>query len=290
MSKLQQKSYAKRFGKHRAHYIVTSVGAESCSDLCVDDGILSINGSEVSESSTMDDVVEMMLARKEQASLRIVRAAEGAPRKNKKKTGGTSSSTALVQKSEKSFEGKRKASSALSESKLPASSTSTKLVRKKARFVMPVAGRDGASANSLSGMTFVLTGIFPSVGGGTGLKLGKDRLKRMIQTFGGRVTSAISGKTNVLVVGKAPGFSKVSKARARSGQVQLMGVQGLVDAIKDNLITDGEPFVIQGGFSAGYGGNSRALTASARELEKVRGTTDAPMAIKSGKKSKKKKK
>ena len=63
--------------------------------------------------------------------------------------------------------------------------------------------------NNFAGKTFVLTGIFPEIGGGTGLSLGKARVKALIESFGGRVTGSISGKTDVLVVGKEPGYSKV---------------------------------------------------------------------------------
>ena len=47
------------------------------------------------------------------------------------------------------------------------------------------------------------------VGGGCGLELGKERVRQMITSFGGRVTSAVSGKTDLVIVGKEPGFSKV---------------------------------------------------------------------------------
>ena len=79
-------------------------------------------------------------------------------------------------------------------------------------------------AGSLKGKTFVLTGVFPEVGGGAGLDLGKARLKAAVEAFGGRVTGAISGKTDFLLVGKSPGFSKVSKARA-AGKVRGLTVR-----------------------------------------------------------------
>ena len=47
------------------------------------------------------------------------------------------------------------------------------------------------------------------VGGGCGLELGKERVRQMITSFGGRVTGAVSGKTDLVIVGKEPGFSKV---------------------------------------------------------------------------------
>lgn len=50
------------------------------------------------------------------------------------------------------------------------------------------------------------------MGGGAGLNQGKDRTKEMIESFGGIVTSAVSGKTNFLLAGRDPGRSKVSQA------------------------------------------------------------------------------
>lgn len=91
--------------------------------------------------------------------------------------------------------------------------------KKKARFVVPVPGKNGAaSSDSLKGQTVVLTGVFPEIGGGAGLSLGKDRAKRLLESFGARVTSSVSGKTTLLVVGKAPGYSKVRRALVSGGR------------------------------------------------------------------------
>lgn len=65
----------------------------------------------------------------------------------------------------------------------------------KVRFEIPRPGVNGAVPNVLAGKKFVLTGIFPEVGGGSGLDLGKERAKQMIESFGGRVTTGVSGKT-----------------------------------------------------------------------------------------------
>jgi NAD-dependent DNA ligase len=87
------------------------------------------------------------------------------------------------------------------------------LVAGRQKFVMPRPGANGASGVAVfEGQTFVMTGVFPEVGGGAGLSLGKDRVKKMIQSFGDHVTSSVSGKTNVLIVGKNPGMSKVTQA------------------------------------------------------------------------------
>lgn len=64
------------------------------------------------------------------------------------------------------------------------------------------------------------------------MNLGKDRVKRMVEAFGGKVTGAVSGRTHILVVGKEPGMSKVSKAEGQPN-CQLM-VSKLVVMIGNN--------------------------------------------------------
>ena len=56
---------------------------------------------------------------------------------------------------------------------------------KKQKFVPPRPGVNGAVANVLDGKRFVMTGVFPELGGGAGLNLGKDRMKALIESFGG---------------------------------------------------------------------------------------------------------
>jgi len=46
--------------------------------------------------------------------------------------------------------------------------------------------------------------------------------------------SSVSGKTSILVVGKEPGMSKVSKARQSGGKTKLLSVMELMDLIKGN--------------------------------------------------------
>lgn len=87
---------------------------------------------------------------------------------------------------------------------------------KKTKFQMPRPGQKGAIAGVFDGQRFVLTGLFPELGGGSGLNYGKDKMKALIENFGGRVTGAVSGKTNFVVVGKDPGASKVTKATSKS--------------------------------------------------------------------------
>ncbi|KAJ1844009.1 replication factor C subunit 1, partial [Coemansia sp. RSA 2703] len=64
---------------------------------------------------------------------------------------------------------------------------------------------DGAP-NCLEGLKFVVTGEFSD--------LTREQITDLIKTFGGQITSAVSGKTSYLVVGNDPGSSKISKAKS----------------------------------------------------------------------------
>ncbi len=59
-----------------------------------------------------------------------------------------------------------------------------------------------ASSNKLDGLTFVVTGTLP---------LGRDEVKDLIKSHGGKVSSSVSKKTNYVVAGEAAG-SKLEKA------------------------------------------------------------------------------
>ena len=162
---------------------------------------------------------------------------------------------------------------------LPMETSSSAIVlAPRQRFVVPVPGKDGASpADAFCDKTFVLTGIFPEIGGGKGLSLGKDKTKAMIVAFGGRVTSSISGKTDVLVVGKEPGMAKVSKARA-ADHVTMVSLKDLKDGLESGcprledfpVWSREEPMLIQN-FSAGYNGSGLALKASKKDLAVAQG-------------------
>ena len=75
----------------------------------------------------------------------------------------------------------------------------------KQRYDPPVPGKNGAMESALSGKTIVMTRIFPELGGGAGLSLGKDKMKKILTSFSARVTSALSGATDILMTGIAPG-------------------------------------------------------------------------------------
>lgn len=167
----------------------------------------------------------------------------------------------------------------------------TALVVGRQAFGVPKPGVNGASeATVFAGKRFCLTGVFPEIGGGSGLSLGKDRAKQMIEAFGGRVTGSISGKTDVLVVGKDPGFSKVSKARAQNG-IHLASLKEIKEGLDAGLASIEEfafcnreqPMMIQN-FSAGFktrdGFNGLALEASKEDLEIAHGLKPHPESVK----------
>ena len=153
-------------------------------------------------------------------------------------------------------------------------------------FIMPLPGRSGVEG-CMAGLTCVSTGVFPEVGGGSGLNLGKDRVKAMVQAFGGRLTGSVSGKTNILIVGKQPGMSKVSKARANP-KITLMTIHDLKAGLESgDVLAAAAPVQItqfSGGFvgaraaAMGLPGNGLALTASPEELRKASGI-EGPLAL-----------
>lgn len=57
----------------------------------------------------------------------------------------------------------------------------------------------------LTGLTFVITGTLPT--------LSRDAARELIKEHGGRVTDSVSRKTDYLVVGEAPGATKITKAQ-----------------------------------------------------------------------------
>ena len=84
------------------------------------------------------------------------------------------------------------------------------------QFKLLTPGVDGAIKGRLKDARFVATGLFPELGGGEGtLKVGRDNLKLMIESFGGAVTGSISGKTSIVVFGQSPGEKCLEKAKAK---------------------------------------------------------------------------
>jgi hypothetical protein len=144
----------------------------------------------------------------------------------------------------------------VTQTNIHSSSNELTLSRKRKAFSL-VPGQDGAQPHFFSKKTIVMTGIFPEIGGGAGLNLGKDRLKVILESFGARVTSSVSGRTDFLIVGQEPGMSKVSKARAQP-KCKLLNLSDMKLAVEGKKsLREIEPPQITN-YSFGYQGNGLA--------------------------------
>ncbi|KAI8338434.1 replication factor RFC1 C terminal domain-containing protein [Chlamydoabsidia padenii] len=76
----------------------------------------------------------------------------------------------------------------------------------------------------LAGMTFVLSGEFETIT--------KEDISDIIKTYGGRVTSAVSGKTTYLLRGRDAGESKLAKAK--SLKTKIMDEDGFYDIVQSS--------------------------------------------------------
>jgi len=76
--------------------------------------------------------------------------------------------------------------------------------------------------NCLAGFRFVLTGLLFS--------LTREEATDLIQQYGGRVTTSVSGMTAFLVAGAEPGESKMDKAKAKN--IKIINEEGLFDLIE----------------------------------------------------------
>lgn len=75
----------------------------------------------------------------------------------------------------------------------------------------------------LSGMTFVITGVLES--------MEKDEVAQVIKDFGGRVTSALSGKTTHIISGEDSGPAKLAKAEQMG--IPILSEDDLLDLIRE---------------------------------------------------------
>ncbi len=107
--------------------------------------------------------------------------------------------------------------------------------REKNTAITPTA-RDRAVQDSLGGLRFVLSGTWPNLRGGSGLKVGKQRLKACIEQFGGRVTGSISGITDVLLIEESPGPKKMVEALEK--EVKIIDIDILNHMIRGELSLD----------------------------------------------------
>jgi len=100
--------------------------------------------------------------------------------------------------------------------------------------------------STLAGLTFVITGTLPS--------MSRDEAKALIERHGGKVTGSVSGKTDYLLVGEAPGGTKYNKSRELGvpmiGEVELLGMvekareHGGTESMESRKFRDSAPSVI----------------------------------------------
>ena len=102
-------------------------------------------------------------------------------------------------------------------------------------------------------------------------------VSRQERSFGGRVTSAISGATDILMVGQEPGASKVMKAR--KNHIAMWDTKELLDRLKGGkdavAVPDDKPMLIEE-FSSGFGFNSVIPQLDGEERAIVMGLQEAP--------------
>ncbi len=97
------------------------------------------------------------------------------------------------------------------------------LGKMKAQGLWPKAAiRQQAGPKPLAGMNFVITGTLPS--------LSRSEAKNLIESHGGKVTGSVSGNTNFLVLGEAPG--------SKLDQAQKQGIPTLSEDDLRKLIVD----------------------------------------------------
>ena len=83
--------------------------------------------------------------------------------------------------------------------------------------------RESDQPRTLEGLQFVLTGVLPS--------MDRNEAKRLIERRGGRVTSAVSSKTDFIVAGDDAG-SKLEKGRALG--IKILDHEGLMALLGEN--------------------------------------------------------
>jgi NAD-dependent DNA ligase len=96
--------------------------------------------------------------------------------------------------------------------------------------------RDGAVKGSLSGRCFVLSGVWPKLEEEAGMRSGKERVKSRIERFGGKVTLAISGLTDALIIGEKLGDKKLTQAHKK--EVKVIDITTLNCLITGELSLD----------------------------------------------------
>ena len=92
----------------------------------------------------------------------------------------------------------------------------------------------------------------------------------MLESFGAKVRSAVSGRTNLLITGVEPGASKVASARSRPNcqLISLADLAACIECRNGLTLETVEPPRIDG-FSAGWRGNGLGRLAEGPTAKKL---------------------
>ena len=143
---------------------------------------------------------------------------------------GLAEEVLTVSKKRKTFKEEKQDAIATSSTDLTEASQELIVLEDKPTFVIPEVTKK--NRYKLKDQTFVSTGIFPELGGGAGINIGKERLRKMIESFGGIYKNHLSKKdTTFLIEGKNKGKEKSQKAY--DWQIPKMSLHELKMYIED---------------------------------------------------------
>jgi NAD-dependent DNA ligase len=108
--------------------------------------------------------------------------------------------------------------------------------RGKSKKAATPSTRDGLVKGSLLGRRFVLSGMWLDLEEEVGLRSGKDRVKSRIELFEGKVTSAVLGLTDTLIIGEKPRDKKLTQAHKK--EVKVIDIDTLNHLITGKLSLD----------------------------------------------------
>ena len=143
---------------------------------------------------------------------------------------GLAEEVVTVSKKRKKSKQEKQDAIATTSTDLTEASQELTMLEDKPTFIIPKVTKK--NRHKLKGETFVSTGIFPELGGGAGINMGKERLRQMIESFGGIYKDHMSKKdTTFLIEGKEKG--NVKSQKAYDWQIPKMSLHELKMYIED---------------------------------------------------------
>jgi len=106
-------------------------------------------------------------------------------------------------------------------------------------ITFPTPSNDGV-ADCCSELTIVKSGKFPQWGDPDGpneKNQGRDKLKALVEVFGGTFRTAVSGKTDIMIVGKEPGEVSVAKA-TWTDRCKFMSLEDFLEGLRQGDVLE----------------------------------------------------